>query len=396
MLRVGLLCDFREEQWASMNLVGEMMFEQLTRRHGRTLDTDRITPPFQRRATAPRVFRSSHAAWNTDRLWNRMVGYPRWLRGRQERYDIFHIVDHSYAHLALTLPSARTVVTCHDLDAFRCLTEPAKDPRPLWFKIMTQRILNGLRSAKHVIFVSEAVRQEANRLGLLPNSHCSVIHNGVQCEPDTGGDADREALCLLGAVATGPILLSVGSTVPRKRIDILLRVLAGVAREIPAVRLIRAGGPLTGPQAELAGELGVTRLIVELPFVDRAVLGAVYRRATLLLQPSESEGFGLPVVEAMAYGCPVVASDLPALREIGGQAAVYCRVGDVSEWTESVSRLLHQWREEPALWNRLRSRSIENVRRFNWRETADRVAGVYQEVIAKTEGLEMALSHHQQ
>jgi glycosyltransferase involved in cell wall biosynthesis len=379
-----------------MDLVGDMLFEQLKRRHGNAIQANRIRPPFRRRATAPGVLRSSRAAWNGDRLWNRMVEYPLWLRKRRERYDIFHIVDHSYAHLALTLRGGRTVVTCHDLDAFRCLTDPAREPRPLWFRAIARRILNGLRSAEHVIFVSEAVRREAGSLGLIPNSRSTVIHNGVHCEPGTDGDADREARRLLGADASGPVLLSVGSTIPRKRIDILLRVFAGVLKEIPASRLIRVGGPLTGPQADLARKLGVARSLVELPFLDRAVLGAVYRSATLLLQPSESEGFGLPVVEAMAHGCPVVASDLPALREIGGKAAVYCQVGNVSEWTESVSRLLNQLRAEPALWNRFRSRSIENARRFTWRETADRVANVYHEVMEKTEEPKTALSHHGQ
>ena len=135
---------------------------------------------------------------------------------------------------------------------------------------------------------------------------------------------------------------------------------------------------------ELARQLDLTRSIIELPFVERSILGAVYRKATLLLQPSEAEGFGLPVAEAMARGCPVVASALPALREIGGQAAIYCPVGDVSGWIQSVIRLLHQCRYEPVLRSALRSRSIENARRFSWRANASRIASVYQEVVGST------------
>ena len=384
MLRLGLVCDFAEEGWPSMDLVGDMLFEQLQRYHSDTIEADLIRPAFQRRATALGILRSSHAGWSYDRLWNRMVEYPRWLQKRVQSYDLFHIVDHSYAHLALTLPAGRTVITCHDLDVFRCLSEPARERRPPWYRAMAQRVLDGFRSARHVVFVSEAVRQEADRLGLISGVRSSVVHNGADFETVDDLVADRAVDGLLGSGADGLLLLSVGSTVPRKRVDILLRVFAGVVSEVPGVRLIRVGGSLTGPQLELARQLDLTRSIIELPFVERSILGAVYRKATLLLQPSEAEGFGLPVAEAMARGCPVVASALPALREIGGQAAIYCPVGDVSGWIQSVIRLLHQCRYEPVLRSALRSRSIENARRFSWRANASRIASVYQEVVGST------------
>jgi glycosyltransferase involved in cell wall biosynthesis len=381
MLRLGLVCDFAEEGWSSMDLVGNMLFKQLQRYHSDTIEADLIRPAFRRRATALGMLRSSHAGWNFDRLWNRMGEYPRWLRKRLQNYDLFHIVDHSYAQLALTLPKGRTLITCHDLDVFRCLSDPATEPRPLWYRAMAQRVLNGFRSARHVFFVSEAVRQEADRLRLIEGVRCSVVHNGADCDAVAGSDADRAADSLLGSRAGELLLLSVGSTVPRKRIEDLLRVFAGIVNEVPVARLIRVGGSLTGPQLDLARRLGVIGSITELPFLERSVLGAVYRRATLLLQPSEAEGFGLPVAEAMAQGCPVVASDLPVLREIGGHAAIYCPVGDVSGWIQSVHRLLIQCRYEPIAWSALRGCSMDNARRFGWRENASRVASVYREVV---------------
>jgi len=381
MLRLGLVCDFAEEGWPSMDLVGDMLLEQLQRCHSDRIEADLLRPAFRRRVTALGMFRASHAGWNYDRMWNRMVEYPRWLRKRAQNYDLFHIVDHSYAHLALTLPKGRTVITCHDLDAFRCLLEPAREPRPLWYRAMAQRVLSGFRSARHVVFVSEAVRQEADRLGLISGMRSSVVHNGADCNAVAGPDVDRAADRLVNSRADELLLLSVGSTIPRKRVDVVLRVFARIVNEVPGVRLIRVGGSLTGAQLDLARQLGITGSITELPFVERSVLHAVYRRATLLLQPSDAEGFGLPVAEAMAHGCPVVASDLPVLREIGGLAAIYCAVGDVAGWTQSVIRLLHQCRHQPVLWSALRNRSIENATRFRWRENAGRVASLYEEVV---------------
>ena len=109
-----------------------------------------------------------------------------------------------------------------------------------------------------------------------------------------------------------PDLLHVGSTIPRKRIDVLLEVVAAVRRAEPGARLLKAGGSLTAEQERLARSLGLADAVVTLPFLTRRTLAALYRRAAVVLQPSEAEGFGLPVAEALACGVPIVASDLDA------------------------------------------------------------------------------------
>ena len=132
--------------------------------------------------------------------------------------------------------------------------------------------------------------------------------------------ADAQADALLGPREGFVDLLHVGSTVPRKRLDMVLRISAAVRSRIAGVRLVRVGGPLTPEQREEAARLGMSDRLVELPFLDRDVLAAVYRRAALVLIPSDREGFGLPAVEATACGTPVIASDIPAIVEVGGDA----------------------------------------------------------------------------
>ena len=121
--------------------------------------------------------------------------------------------------------------------------------------------------------------------------------------------------------------------------------------------------------------------IVTMPFIDRRVLAAVYRRAALVLQPSDAEGFGLPVAEAMACGTPVVASVLPALCEAGGYAAVYCRVGDVSVWCDTVNTLLGERERRPEMWERRRADSLHAAQRFDAMAHARGMLQVYRDML---------------
>ena len=145
---------------------------------------------------------------------------------------------------------------------------------------------------------------------------------------------------------------------------------------------MRGAGPSPEEQPGLAGELGVADAVAILPFLDKAVLGAVYRRASLVVLPSEEEGFGLPVIEAMTCGTPVVASDLPVLREVGGSAGTFLPTGDVAAWGETVVRLLAERADHPERWEARRAASAAQASRFTWHEYARTMAKVYREVAA--------------
>jgi glycosyltransferase involved in cell wall biosynthesis len=377
--RIGLICDFVEEGWPSMDLVAEMLFQYLESEQASHVQVSRICPPLQRRLGRLPGIGAAPVFQNADRLLNRFVDYSRHLKAEAQEFDLYHLVDHSYSQLVHDLPSGRTVVTCHDLDTFRCVLEPAREPRPRWFRAMTERILSGFRKAAHVIADSGSTRDELLRFGLVPADRVTVISNGVHpaCVPDPNPPADQELHRLLsGHPADSIWLLNVGSTIPRKRMDVLLRVFAEVRKQAGNVRLLRVGQPLTAEQRQLAGELGVTSGLVELGFLSRDVLSAAYRRARLLLHTADAEGFGIPPIEAMACGCEVIASDLPVLREVGGTAATYCPVGDIENWKDTVLRAVQNRDYD-------RAPAYENAARFSWRENAARTARVYQQVLAQ-------------
>jgi glycosyltransferase involved in cell wall biosynthesis len=338
-LSVGVAADYAEERWPSMDLAAELLVAAL-RAH---------TPyaPTLLRPRMPRAFgwTGAGAAHNADRLIGRHLAYPRWLRHRAEDFALFHVADHSYAHLVRSLPAARTVVTCHDLDAFRSILEPERERRPAWFRRMMGRVLDGLARAAHVVCDSDAVHAELLSHGVLPPDRVTTVplpaHPDFSAKPVA--EADARAAQLLGSAAEGRTeILHVGSTVPRKRIPLLLEALSRLPSR-DTVRLIRVGGALTAEQRRLAERLGVAGRIVELPFLDRPTLAAVYRRASFVVNPSEREGFGLPLVEAMACGAPVLAADLTVLREVGGDAVRYVAGEDADAWAaaleETIARL---------------------------------------------------------
>lgn len=381
-LRVALLCDFLEERWPSMDLIGDMLARYLGTNCGGKLHAEQLRPPLRYRFSKTPLLGRGRFLWNVDRLVNRFADYPNWLRTRTSGYDVFHLVDHSYSQLIHSLPANRTVVTCHDLDTFRCLLEPEHDNQPRWFRELSRHILGGFQKAAYVITVSAATRRELLRHDLFPPERISVIPNGVHpsCSPQPNPEADEEVRKLLGDLTETRLLLSVGNTLPRKRVDVLLRVFGAVRHEFPKVHLVRVGD-LTAEHRQLARELGLLGAIIVLPFLERETLAAIYRRSTLLLHTADAEGFGLPLIEAMACGCPVLASDIPVLREVGGSAASYCPVGDTIAWKDKILRMLAENAEQPSVWNIRRQLALEHAARFSWAENARETAMIYQKVV---------------
>jgi glycosyltransferase involved in cell wall biosynthesis len=383
--RIAVLRDFPEEQWPSMDLVGEMLLAQLRERHPHELEVLDLCPRMTRRVTRLPGVARTWSAHTADRLLNRFWDYPRLARAHREMADVFHVVDHSYSQLVHELPAERTVVTCHDLDTFRCLIEPSRERRSLAFRAMMRRTLGGLRKAAIVTCDTAVVRDELIAHGLVAPDRLRVVHNGVHpaCSPEPDAAADAAAAQLLGPEQGALEILHVGSTAPRKGIDVLLRIVAAVRASMGSrVRLVRVGGPLTADQQTLARRLGIADVVVSLPFLSRPVLAAVYRRASVVLVPSRAEGFGLPVVEAMACGAAVVASDLAALRETGGNAATYCPVGDVREWHNViVELLLHQNTRVGQDASRRRA-AVEHASQFSWRAYARQMESIYAELLA--------------
>ena len=384
--RLGLVCDYLEEGWPSMDLFGDMLAGSFRADHAGEIAVEQLRPPLHARFSRLPMADGSPILWNVDRLLNRLYDYPGWLRNRAVNFDLFHIVDHSYAQLALELPAARTITTCHDLDTFRCLLEPELEHRPRWFRAMTRRILRGLSRSTHVISPSVFTKTQLLQYGLFPDERVTVIPPGA--DPVFGAPFSAASIEEANRIAggAGPYLLHVGSTIRRKRIDVLLGVFASVRQRFPQLCLVRVGGAFTPEQSRLADELGVAGMIRLASNVSKTTLAALYHQAAVLLQPSDAEGFGLPVIEAMACGCPVLASDIPPLREAGGQAAEYCPVAGIEAWSAALRKLLEEREAQPVRWENRRTDSQRHASRFSWPENASRTLAIYQQVLQHANG----------
>jgi glycosyltransferase involved in cell wall biosynthesis len=387
MLRVALCNDFPEERWPSMDRVANELVTEVGRRSADDVEIVPVCPPFARRAT--RLFRpGSGAAFTIDRALNRWWDYPRHVESIGSAFDGFHVIDHSYAQLVHHLPASRTIVTCHDLDTFRSVLHPQDERRSPVFRTATRRILAGLQKAAWVTFDTATVRDEMLGFGLLASDRVSVVPVGVGdgFDPEADAAADHAAARLVGGNPDAVELLHVGSTIARKRIDVLLQVYAALVASVPGVHLVRVGGSFTRNQQRLLERLGLVDRITTVDLVNERTLAALYRRAALVLQPSEREGFGLPLLEAMACGTPVVASDLPVLREVGGRAVEYCRLGDTGVWIEVVRALLEERRRDPHRWEVRRQAAIARARCFSWSQFASRITEIYQTIFHARHG----------
>ncbi|MEM2057462.1 MAG: glycosyltransferase family 1 protein [Candidatus Bathyarchaeia archaeon] len=309
-----------------------------------------------------------------ERFWR----YPHNVM-RQEA-DIFHVVDHSYAHLVYWLKRAgkSVVVTCHDLINFfypENLYSRARLPSvamTLW-KFSVQ----GMRRADHIITVSYCTARDVKQLLHIKPERITVIPDAVdsQFRPLPKEEVEsfrqqhglsRETICLL----------HVGTVQERKNIFTILRVLEALKiRELP-VHLWKTGEDFTAEQKAFIQNRGLQGSVTYLGRVDKHVLVQVYNAADILLFPSLYEGFGMPVLEAMACGTPVITSNVSSLPEVAGDAAILVEPMDVRAMVEAI---VHIW-NDPDYRSYLIKKGFDRVKRFTWETVAKQVAEIYEKV----------------
>jgi glycosyltransferase involved in cell wall biosynthesis len=272
--------------------------------------------------------------------------------------------------------------------------------------------LSALTRVPRVVTIHDVPDRETGHAGLL-SSHRLRLHHacGVADAVITPSAATRAALLALNpawedrvtviplgvdddfrpvgppfhrtryGVPPGPFLLTVGTLRQRKDPEASIRALSVLVRQGRDVRLVFAGKQQMDPSEleTIARRAGVHDRVIFLGYVPREDLPDLYREALAFVLPSRLEGFGLPLVEAMASGTPVVAADAGSIPEVVGDAGLLFKTGDHEDLAAVLGRLV----DDPARRADLRARGLERSRLFDWKATARRHVDVYRRVLGK-------------
>lgn len=287
---------------------------------------------------------------------------------------VFHSPNFYYHHVR----QARTIATIHDLFFMRhpelCELYGGK----YLAKVLPER----LARLDHIIAVSEHTKNDLiSMLGVEPD-RISVIHEGVDTrffgEPS---NADLEMVRRKYQLPP-QFYLAVGTLEPRKNYPLLFQALAtGLGRGQPIPPVVIVGRAGWGVETILAAltDSGANDHVQLLGYVPLSDLIALYHLALAVIQPSLYEGFGLPVLEAMAAGSPVIAAQTSSLCEICGDAALLFELADLDNLVELLSRLP----QDEGLRRDYRDRGLIHSRGFTWRQAAEKTLDLYQRLAAQ-------------
>ncbi len=299
----------------------------------------------------------------TSRGILRSLSYPS--LARKDRLDAFYSAD--YLGPFLPMP-CRTVITIHDLI-------PIVYPRVTRFQhrlVGSFLLPRTMKNAAAVVSVSLATKKDILRHIRIPESKIKVIHEGKNeaFHPRDRDDRGIRDIRSRYGIGDDPYFLSLGISDPKKNAKNIVKAFSETVKR-PGNRcmLVLAGktGPRTSALERMVNELRIQDRVLFPGFVQDEHLPLLMNGARGLCFPSLYEGFGLPVLEAMACGCPVITSNVSSLPEIAGNAALLVDPGDVRQLSHAMERLLH----DDGLYDDLRSRGIIRAEGFSWEQAAE-------------------------
>jgi glycosyltransferase involved in cell wall biosynthesis len=304
---------------------------------------------------------------------------------KRQECDLVHIPNLFSIPRALSCPY---VMTVHDMLDHMAR---AKEQTGLWGSLHFTLTKQALRGASRIFAVSNFTKIEIEKLFGIPSSQIDVIYNAID-ERFLRGHAtaaDRQLIAERYQV-TYPFLLYAGRISPHKNVVRMIEAFSALKTELekdnayPDLKLIIIGDDLSG-NPDLRRTVirsGMQNDVRFLGFVPVEVLRTFYDQAKIFVFPSLYEGFGLPPLEAMAHGTPVVTSNVSSLPEVVGNAAVLVHPENVFE----IMRALHRVLMDQPLREKMKDRSYQQAAKFSWEKSVRRIMDAYAEVLGQKGG----------
>lgn len=306
------------------------------------------------------------------------IEIPLWLA--KEKADIFHLPQNGF-RTPKKIKHTKLVVTIHDLIPYFV----PEMVRPSFLKRFMAEMPEIIDRADHIITVSETSKQDLMRIFAIKAPKISVVPSapGKLFRPLPKTEVQK-ALRTRHHLKR-PYILYAGGLNPRKNIGELICAFAKICRELPSGEQLVILGPAGKHREklkELAEALGLKDDIVFPGFIDAPELPLFYNGAALFVYPSIYEGFGLPPIEAMACGIPVITSNVSSLPEVVQDAALTVNPHDTLRLAETMHRVL----TDEALTKALSEKGLSHCRKYNWDNIARKILNIYYNLLEDSPG----------
>ncbi|MGV8130096.1 MAG: glycosyltransferase family 4 protein [Methanolinea sp.] len=297
--------------------------------------------------------------------------FPSIVKKNQNPENIHHITNQDLAFLLTKMELPQSLVTCYDLIPWVYY----KNRSRYW-----KKNIDGLRNADRIITISEFSKNEIIKNVGVPGDRIDVIYCGVD-RTVFYPKRDRTLLKDLGIRDKDKVLLYVGSEEPRKNLKIVLEAIPIIREVVPDVVLIKIGSPGMGGDhksiSELIKSLNIEDGVVFTGDVEEEMLAKFYNAADLFVFPSLYEGFGLPIIEAMACGCPVLASNTTSIPEVAGDAAILVCPDKSETYSEKIIDLFMN----ETLTGILIEKGLSQASRFSWDDASEKTLSTYRRMM---------------
>lgn len=301
------------------------------------------------------------------KMVKRFFSLPRQIRKGINKDDLTHLASEDFAYLLNFIKFKKVVITCHDLIP---LVYRRYSPF-LWLN------MRGLKRADRIITVSNFSKNDIIKRLKYPADKIDVINNAVD-HSRYYQQRNKEILKRFGIKADEKVVLYVGSERKRQNLPFLIKSFYQLKKRLPKVKLIKVGSSQSKENLiKLVKDLGLAKEVIFTGFVDKKELPKIYNAVDLFVYPCLYAGFGIPPLEAMACGTPVITSNLTSLPEVVGNAGIMINPYNKEQMVEAMFKVLTN--EE--LKKDLIVKGLQRAKMFSWEKAAEQTLDIYRRIV---------------